>query len=156
MYIRFSLAIMLISLWSAVSTQEATYSLNMVLLIDNEIPQYGITTSYFIVEKMSSNGSSVNLDTIHFKYDVGEIYLTEEDYNSLVSLPDKQRIEMKIIQRDISRKQIDYQYSAYFTVEWLLDRYLIVHFLRKKRNKQRIQGEYVYDLLRPGVSAISK
>ena len=122
------------------SAQIQCNSLNVVIVIDGEIPTTGINKILF-----TSNG----LDTVQCKYVVGEISFDKDDFNSLVEMNNQQKITFAFQFSSSKSKHELRNYTVDVPVQWLTHKYLLVKVVNVK--KERSKKRYFIDLIVPGM-----
>lgn len=114
-----------------ISYSQPMMHINCIMFINGKIPNTGsITGGFYVVDRLSDS------IFIPFQYNVGEIWLREDDMNILKGIPDSQFIT--VIIREIRferRKQIIKSFTTDIQAGWLRLGYIIFRITETKRGK---------------------
>jgi len=123
--------ILLISYYTGFS-QEKKVRLNFILVIDDEIVETGVSNSFFLIKNSTGNPT----DSIIFRHEVGDIILSSEGYNKLISLNPNTKVLITFTYKEFCPDTKQYEYSKEIQAGWLVQRYIIfkVYNFEKKKN----------------------
>jgi len=155
MKIQVSLLIILIFNCLSGNCQNDKINTDFIILIDNEVIESNIYESYIKIE----DDFNVVLDSIPFKYSVGDIEINQYDYDILKSQNSGTTINITFKYRQIEPDIKEYYYTKQVPLSWLNGRYIIfkVYNLENKKNRRCFSERkgYSIEIEAPGAQIVA-
>lgn len=126
--------------------------INFIIFIDDELSNLNISNGHFITIDSTNNENKLDFD-----YIVGDLKVTQEDYNTLYS-SENYKLYICFKYKEFNPEYYEKEYKYQIPVEWLNDKYMILKIYNssKKRNKKYYFGDkdYLVQFSIPGKSSI--